>query len=150
LFSLAIPVSAEPETVLTGCLNKSSGVLHKVALGLEPVSACSPAEVQVTWSSGVPDLDGRIVALEEHIAGMESDLVPLDLTVHCPEESVGEALAQAGDRQAHVTITIIGVCTEEVVITRDNTTLQGASPGDGLQAPSPMTVLGLREGIRTN
>ena len=141
VFSLTGSVNAEPETVLTGCLNMSSGELRKVALGLEPFAACNPAETQVTWSSGVPGMESRLIALEEQIAELESNLDPLDLTVHCPDESIQDALDLAGNRAAHVTITIEGVCTEEVVISRDNTTLRGASPGDGLQAPSPDSVV---------
>ena len=146
VFSLTGSASAEPETVLTGCLNTSSGELRKVALGLEPFAACNPAEMQVTWSSGVPGLETRIAALEQRVTEMEDDLIPLDLTVHCPEESIQGALALAGDRAAHVTITIEGVCTEEVVISRDNTTLRGASLGAGLQAPtSYSTIINIRE-----
>ena len=137
VFSFAIPVSAEPEAVFTGCLNQHSGELHKVAIGLEPLGTCNPAEVQVTWSSGVPGVEGRITALETRIAELENDLAPLDVTVNCPDESIGSALQQAGNRPAHVTITIYGTCKEQVVIARDNTTLHGASPGDGIQAPSP-------------
>src|SRR3990172_2822883 len=86
VFSLAIPVGAEPETVLTGCLNTRSGEFHNIALGLEPFMPCSPTETQVTWSSGVPGVESRLAALEERIAEMESDLAPLDLTVNWPEE----------------------------------------------------------------
>ena len=141
VFSLTGSVGAEPETVLTGCLNMSSGELRKVALGLEPFAACNPTEKQVTWSSGVPGMESRLIALEEQIADLESDLTPLDLTVHCPDESIQDALNRARNRKAHVTITIEGVCIEDAVIARDNTTLRGASPGDGLQAPSPDSLV---------
>ena len=141
VFSFALPVSAEPETVLTGCLNKKSGELHNVALGLKPFQPCAPTETQVTWTSGVPGMESRLIELEQRVAEMESDHVPLDLTVHCPGESVGDALAQAGNRTAHVTINIVGVCIEEVEINRDNTRLKGASSGAGLQAPTSNSTI---------
>jgi hypothetical protein len=58
-------------------------------------------------------------------------------------ETVGDALAQAATTVGRLTITIIGLCTERVVITRDDTTLQGANPGDGLMSPQPQVSAAL-------
>lgn len=56
-----------------------------------------------------------------------------EFTVHCAAgETIADALAQAPP-YGHVTITIEGVCQEKVRIHRDNVTLRGASPGDGMQ-----------------
>lgn len=65
------------------------------------------------------------------------------LTVNCPKGSIGKALERAAQMWpfGRVTITVRGVCVEEVIISRDETTLRGASPGDGLQAPSPTSFV---------
>lgn len=80
---------------------------------------------------------GPVSDLEQRIAELEALSQPLNLTVNCADgETVADALAQAASTIGRVTITIVGVCTESVTITRNDVTLQGASPGDGLQAPS--------------
>jgi hypothetical protein len=64
-------------------------------------------------------------------------LQPLNLTVDCNAgQTVAGALGQAGQRPSLVVILISGVCVESVAINRNNTDLRGATPGDGLQAPS--------------
>ena len=90
---------------------------------------------------GLSNQRQRIVALTQRIASLE----PLNLTVNCAAgETVGGALAQAGQRPSRVVITVVGVCTEAVAIFRNNTVLRGASPGDGLLSPSDTSnVLGI-------
>jgi len=54
--------------------------------------------------------------------------------------SVNDALAEAAGWPGPVHITVKGVCTEAVRIDRDRVTLQGASVGAGLSAPSPNSI----------
>jgi hypothetical protein len=74
-----------------------------------------------------------------------------DITVDCTKgETVTDALGKVALETRRVIIVIKGTCIESVRITRNNVTLQGASPGDGLQAPSPgSTVLMLIGAHRT-
>ena len=59
---------------------------------------------------------------------------PITEIVECAKgDTVADALDDIAEKTEPVTIIIEGVCIEAVTITRDNVTLQGASPGDGLQ-----------------
>lgn len=111
--------------------------------GLASAAGPSHAEAQGV-AQAVAALEERLAAVTEQV----NLLRPLNLTVDCGAgQSVGAALAQAGFRASRVTLTIAGVCTEEVVITRNNTVLRAAAPGAGLQAPTP-TANVLRIGAR--
>jgi hypothetical protein len=103
---------------------------------------------------GIPQ---RLDALERQVNGLErkevnedqllavlkqqlTALQPLNLTVDCGGgQTVGAALAQAGQRASRVVITITGVCSESVTVNRSNTVLQAGSPGSGLSDPSANT-----------
>ena len=77
-------------------------------------------------------------------AGADSLFQALYLTVHCPTESVANAVNQASHSLGYVEITISGMCYESVTINRNNrVTLQGSSPGDGLTAPAGAPALTL-------
>src|SRR6516165_4170325 len=71
---------------------------------------------------------------------------PIACTVSCANGgTVASALALAPRTTAGLTITIKGTCVEAVDQVPGNVTLQGASSGDGLQAPdaSSNPVLGI-------
>jgi hypothetical protein len=71
---------------------------------------------------------------------------PIACTVSCANGgTVSSALALAPRTTAGLTITIKGTCVEAVDHVPGNVTLQGASSGDGLQAPaaSSSPVLGI-------
>ena len=58
---------------------------------------------------------------------------PIAITVDCSAgETVTDALNSISNPVAPVTITINGNCTEDIVITRDNVTLTGATPTSGI------------------
>lgn len=69
---------------------------------------------------------------------------PVSITVNCNTgRTISSALATAPTSKPLV-ITVIGVCTETVTISRDDVTVQGASPSSGINAPAPTaTVLTL-------
>jgi Right handed beta helix region len=71
---------------------------------------------------------------------------PISCTVACASGgTVASALALAPRTTAGLTITIQGICAEQVDPLPGNVTLQGAAKGDGLRAPSTSTdpVLGI-------
>jgi hypothetical protein len=63
-------------------------------------------------------------------------------------QTVGDALARAARTSGPVVITISGVCTEQVVIRRDDVTLQGAVAGDGLTSSDRGATLVWIDGAR--
>lgn len=69
---------------------------------------------------------------------------PQSVLVDCAAgQTVQQALADTMSASS-VDIAVKGTCTEAVQVGRDNVSLYGVSPGDGLQAPSPgATVLQL-------
>lgn len=101
--------------------------------------------------NAVSTLEHQINVLQTQIANLLPSSGPLNLTVNCGSgQHVGSALAQAQGRAGAVTITITGVCVEHVQIERDDVTLQGNSPADGFQAPSPATFAVIHvDGART-
>src|SRR6516165_7920539 len=71
---------------------------------------------------------------------------PINCTVSCARGGkVASALALAPRTTAGLTITIAGTCVEAVDQVPGNVTLQGASSGDGLEAPAASSnpVLGI-------
>jgi len=71
---------------------------------------------------------------------------PIACTVNCAQGGkLASALALASRTTAELTITINGTCVEAVDQVPSNVTLQGASSGDGLQAPAASSnpVLGI-------
>lgn len=96
-------------------------------------TGCLPAETPLHWPT---------------VAKVDAITEPQVFTVNCPGDSVADALAQA-TTLGPVTINIAGICPESVTIDRDDVVLQGISLGDGLQAPSPdSVVLRLERGAR--
>jgi hypothetical protein len=84
----------------------------------------------------VKALAQRLTELERQLAELTAPRGSRSILVDCAAgETVGGALAQATTTVGPLTITIKGLCAERVVITRDDTTLQGADPGDGLMSP---------------
>jgi Right handed beta helix region len=85
---------------------------------------------------GVKALAQRLTELEGQLAELTTPDAPRSIWVDCAAgETVGSVLARAARTAGPLAITIKGLCTEHVVITRDDTTLQGANPGDGLMSP---------------
>jgi hypothetical protein len=95
----------------------------------------------------ITDNAGQCLPSEYPIKLYSEQIVPNVITVNCEAgETVTDALAQA-PVTGHLTINIIGVCQESVTITRDDITLQGDSPGAGLQSSSDVPLL-LLDGAR--
>jgi hypothetical protein len=147
LLPLGVPVAVADggdPAVVHACLQKNSGSVRIVG----PAEACRNSEVAMHWGlvgpagpAGSPGAPGPAGP-----PGPATDISPLTVFVDCGAgQTVTAALAQAANRRA-VTIVISGVCTESVTIARDDVTLIGASPVDGLQAPasgaSPVAVVG--------
>ena len=137
---LAYPCQAQQ---INACVNKSDGTIRIVL----STDSCKKSESPLSWNmqgppgeEGNPGQAGPVgPAGPQGPAGPAGEPAPLDVTVNCGAgETVNGALAQAVNRFA-VRITIDGVCEEMVMINRNNVTLVGASPGDGLKAPSSTT-----------
>jgi len=97
-----------------------------------------PSLANVAQAQGMPNghFQAQLDELTARLAVLETHAQPLFLTVDCAAgQTVAGALAQAVGFRT-VTITIVGLCQEQVTIGRDDVVLQGASPGDGLQAPA--------------
>ena len=111
-------LSSAPSTIV-GCAKNVNGQLRIVG----SPSDCAPSEHAVQF------------------AAPQAPNGPAAVTVDCAAgQSVNQALADTADA-TQVDITIKGTCTEPVHIFRDDVTLQGAAPGDGLTQPSGHTVL---------
>lgn len=140
---LAYPCNAQQ---IYACVNKSDGTIRIVS----SADSCKKSESPLSWNTQGPVGPAGPTgptgpqgptgpAGPQGPAGPPGEPGPLDVTVDCGAgETVGGALAQAANRFA-VRITIKGVCTEMVMINRNDVTLAGASPGDGLKAPSSTT-----------
>lgn len=101
-------------TTYTACLSKS-GTFYNVAPGDASKAPCKSGDSAVHLAAGL--------------------LQPQDVTVDCSAgQTVGEALETSPS--VPLTITILGTCTEDVRISRDNVTLRGATSTDGLNAVS--------------
>lgn len=102
-------------------------------------------------SNGLPQqvdqLAAQVATLQQQVAALQSASQPLTLTVNCGAgQTVGAALAQAQSHSGPVNIIISGTCTEQVTVNRDDVTLQGNTPTDGLKflsSPSSGPVLAL-------
>lgn len=93
-------------------------------------------------------LKQKIVKLERRVEALEQNSsAPVEITVDCTAgDSVNAALNAAPASATSVTITLQGICTENVVIDRNNVSLTGGSIADGIQALDPTlgTVLVIR------
>jgi hypothetical protein len=102
---------------VTACAKSANGQLRVVS---DP-SRCLPSEyaIQLAQPQPSPPPPG-----------------PQNVTVDCGAgQSINQAIQQA-DPNEPLTINIQGTCTEAVRVGRDNVSLQAASPGSGIQAPS--------------
>jgi hypothetical protein len=82
------------------------------------------------------ELERKVAALEAQVARLEGAGDPLALAVDCGAgQTVAEALGIAAKTFGPVTITLTGVCRERVYIKRDDVSLRGAGPADGLASP---------------
>lgn len=79
-------------------------------------------------------------------------LTPANFNVNCSNGgSVMKVLNAEARGREPIVIQIKGVCTESVIVTRSDVTLQGDSPSDGLKATSSSaTVLTLNGALRTS
>lgn len=108
-----------------------------------------------TLEEELANLTAENATLKNRVSDLENASDPLFLEVHCPGESVMAALEEAEGRTGPVTITIFGECAEEVLITRDDVTLQGAHetdpPQDGLKTESEWgRVIEIDGAVRVN
>ena len=93
------------------------------------LSTSAPAQ----GSSGQPfqDLQNQIDSLQQQLDSL-ADGAPVSLDVDCDAgDSVVGALNSASPL-VPLTVTISGLCNEAVFIVRDDVTLEGASPSDGI------------------
>lgn len=138
--------SAKRIRTLTRCL----------AIGLLVLAATSlPALAQNRGSSGLPpgpgnpiaDLYRRISDLAERLSALEAASQPLSLTVNCPGQTIGDALASA-PAGAPLTIAVSGTCTENVVVMRDDVAILGAGAGATVVAADASRPAILLDGAR--
>lgn len=125
--------------VISGCFNNVHGGLRMI--DTEAGDTCKNNETAISWNQqGPPGPQGP--------PGVTPG--PAERTVDCSAgETVSGALAQTSAAPS-VTITIRGTCAESIFLRRDNVTLQGAMPADGLSAPGPGgVVLSLNGAQRT-
>lgn len=116
-----------PSNTIYACFHETTGNVRVVPPGTE----CRPPESPIQWS-----ITGPVGPAGPQGPPGES-VSPVTLSVDCGTgQAVGAALAQAASRRS-VTIVITGVCRETINIGRDDVTLVGASPGDGVEAPDP-------------
>ena len=95
--------------VFTGCVNENSGVLRKVATGLEPARPCNGQEAPITWDRAEPALEGRIAALEAQVDDLEAQVEELEALT----DQVDELRARlAGVSRSGDTLTFSGMNLE--------------------------------------
>ena len=83
----------------------------------------------------INQLRQRVDSLSGRVATVEGQLSPASYSVTCPGGSISAALA-AASTAAPVRISIQGTCVEEVVISRDDVTLQGGGTDPTITAPA--------------
>lgn len=117
----------------------ASAVTLVVALVLQPVTIAAPGQ-------GVPfqqqqeqidALNNQVQALADQVGGGDQNVV-----VNCGVNTIGAALANAAPG-GRLTITVNGVCTEDVTIARNDVKLQGNSG----QVVGQITVAGAQRVI---
>ena len=79
-------------------------------------------------------------------AGAGADFSALNIAVVCPEQTITAALNQTPGRK--LTITVTGPCTENVTITRDDVTIQGATANTLIQAANTNSSTIFMDGAR--
>ena len=116
-------------------LPRAGSVLLTVILSFVLVGAASAQGL----ADSVSQLEREVAALQQAVSALEAASQPLHLTVDCAAgEKVANALERTAGRTGPLTITIIETCLESVaIVSRKDVTIQGASAGDGLQAPNP-------------
>jgi len=100
---------------------------------LLPIAGARAQAQEQSVVSRVTALERRVAVLEEQVTSqrsristLEEAFQPQSVAVNCAEgQTVGQALAQTAGRTAPLTIRVVGVCTENVVIGRDDVTLVG-------------------------
>jgi hypothetical protein len=117
---------------------RSAAVATLLGLGLAFAVDAAPSRAETVvkpppWWRVVRALQGKVSDLEGRVAALEAGGAPVERLVNCGAgETVAAALALGARTWGPLTITIVGTCREAVVIARDDTTLRGASAGDGL------------------
>ena len=101
-------------------------------------------------AAGAQGIPQRVAELEARLAALEGSSAPQVVEVDCSAGgSVMAALAEAAGRSAPLTIGVRGTCTEQVVVSRDDVSIVGWSPGAGLQGlTSTSPVISVRGGQR--
>ena len=99
--SLLFVAGISKSDTFTGCLS-NGGKIKNVAIGSAPARPCKDNSQQISWDSEPPTA----------------------LAVNCPLDSIQDAVDQA-EAGTPLTITVSGTCTEEVVITTSDVTVQG-------------------------
>ncbi len=125
LFSLSVEAKEKPN------LKERVAALEETTANLAAEIVLLNSRVSVLEPAGIDDL-------QERISNLESAFGPWETTVDCSVgESLQDALNEADNRVGPVIITVEGMCSEEVVIRRDDVSLIGdSSLGSGIQDPS--------------
>jgi parallel beta-helix repeat protein len=133
-----VPDAAAQQTVLYACVNTSSGEVKLVS----PGTACHNNWTLVMWNVtgsqgpagpvGPTGPAGPVGPIGP--AGPLGIPVPVAVTVDC---SAGQSITNVLQTVSGspLTITVSGVCSENVTITRNDVTLQGAAAGSGITGP---------------
>ena len=123
--------AAQPDgEEITACVKNNNGQMRLV----DSWDDCLSSEYPVTWNqAGAPGPQGPEGPQGPPGPGGE----PLDLFVDCDAgESIGAALNDARDHLGAVTVTISGVCDENVLVDRDDINFSGVQPSDGIRSAS--------------
>lgn len=122
---LLVPASlAAQDVVYTGCIKSTDGSLYSVRADTTPLAPCKAKDKQISWN------------MAGQLGPQGPPGPPLDITVNvdCDQgESINVALAQPANK---LTVLISGSCEEEVVINRDDVTLQGVGTDPTITAPA--------------
>jgi parallel beta-helix repeat protein len=138
---LSTPSDAQqPTGAISACVGKYTGLTRIV----EANEACRPQETRLQWNvagpvgppgpagatgpQGIPGPPGSV--------GMPG---PAEVTVNCgTPPTISQVLQETSGRP--LTITVNGACTENLLITRDDVTLQGGSGGSITGAAAADTI----------
>lgn len=84
------------------------------------------------------NLQEQIDELQDQIHSLQETHQPVELTVDCAAgDTVTDALNSIAGSDAPAIINIVGICTETILVERDDVTIRGSSASDGFQAPAP-------------
>jgi len=130
-----------PRAITMGAFVLSSVAIGSAAYAGEDDDADATSFSQVDHK--VKGLKKRVKLLEAQVADLQTQLLPIEVSVDCtPENTISDALAAHSEGTGLLTIRVTGTCTETVVISRSNVVLEGVGAASVIQTP-PNGVFGV-------